>query len=215
MVSIDFDDGAISGFTAGWPIVNAAGFKTTEYIITSYVNNDPDYVTSADILQMQAQGDDIEDHTQTHADLPTLTQAQITQEIGGARTDLQNMGVTTPIVALAYPYGDYNSTVINVLQQLNFLGARATARGFNDKSTNKYTLKSYSFENTDTLSFMENVVDDAVRTHTWAILVFHLVDDTGSEFSTPPATLQAVVNYLKQNNVPVVTVSQGLQMMSQ
>jgi peptidoglycan/xylan/chitin deacetylase (PgdA/CDA1 family)/cell division septation protein DedD len=214
MVSLDFDDGAITAYTSGLPIVSAAGYKGTFYIITSYVNNDSNYVTSANILQMQAQGEDVEDHTQTHPDLQTLTQAQITQEIGGARTDLQNMGVTIPIDAFAYPYGDYNATIISVLQQLGFTGARSTDRGFNDKTTNPYILRAYSFENTDSLAFMESLIDDAVRTKTWVILVFHTIDNSGSQFSTAPATLQTVVNYLKQNNVPVVTVSQGLQMMS-
>jgi peptidoglycan/xylan/chitin deacetylase (PgdA/CDA1 family) len=215
MVSLDFDDGTISTFTNGIPILNTAGLKSTQYIITSYVNTDPtNYVTSTDVLQMQSQGHDIENHTQTHPDLQTLTPAQITQEIGGARTDLLNMGVAT-VSAFAYPFGEYSDSAVTVLQQLGFAGARSTDRGFNDKATNKYLLKDYSLENTDSLAFMKSLIDDAVRTKTWVILTFHIIDTSGTQFSQTPTTLQAVVDYLKQNNVPVVTVSQGLKLMGQ
>lgn len=212
IVSLDFDDGSISEFTNGIPILNASGFKSTQYIITSYINTDSDYITSSEILQMQTQGHEIQDHTKTHPYLTQLTTAQVTDEIMGAKNSLLSMGVNQ-VTTFSYPFGDYNDATVNTVRGLGFSAARTTDPGFNYKNSDPLTLKSYSFENTATFAQIKALIDSAVTTRTWAILVFHQIDNTGWQFSTTPAKLQQVVNYLKQNNIPVVTVSQGLARM--
>lgn len=212
IVSLDFDDGSISEFTNGIPILNAAGFKSTQYIITSYVDTDSNYVTSSNILQMQAQGHEIQDHTKTHPHLTQLTPAQVADEIMGAKNILLEMGAKQ-VTTLSYPFGDYNDAIVNTVRELGFSAARTVDQGYNYRNSDTLTLKSYSLEKTATFTQIKVLINNAVKTRTWLILVFHQIDNTGWKFSTTPAKLQQVVNYLKQNNIPVVTVSQGLAQM--
>src|SRR5215472_7647581 len=92
VVSINFDDGYESAYDNGLPIVERAGFKTTQFIITKEVG-EPGYVTKGQILAMQNSSHEIGDHTQTHPNLTTLTPAQQKDEIVGAQQALAEMGV--------------------------------------------------------------------------------------------------------------------------
>ncbi len=57
---------------------------------------------------------------------------------------------------------------------------------------------------------IKSCIDTAVQNKAWLILTFHAVDRTGRDYSITPENLKSIVNYLKQNNIKVVTVSQGL-----
>lgn len=211
MVSLDFDDGWLSTFQNGIPILDAAGYKSTQYIITGYMQFAPTYVTSAQVQQMNNNGHDIEAHSQTHPDLTTLTQAQITQEISGSKQDLINIGITP--VSFAFPYGTYNSTVLQTVKDAGFSASRTALiqdGGFNYKNQNPYLLKTQDVQSATTLADIQVWIDNAATTKTWLILTLHSVAGDGTQYDTPPAKLQSIVNYLKTSNVDVVTVKQGV-----
>jgi peptidoglycan/xylan/chitin deacetylase (PgdA/CDA1 family) len=210
MVSLDFDDGWQSTFTNAIPILDAAGFKSTQYIITGYMQNAPGYVTKNQVLQMYNTGHDIEAHTQTHPDLTTLTQAQMTTEISGSRQDLINIGITP--IALAFPYGTYNSAVLQTVKNAGFTASRTALvqdGGYNYKNQDPYLLKTQDVESATTLADIRSWIDSASVNKTWLILVLHSVAGDGTQYDTSPAKLQSIVNYLKTSNVDVVTVKQG------
>ncbi len=223
MVSLTFDDGWDSIYTNGIPIVNAAGFKSTQYIITNEIGQSADgYMTLAEINTMKSQGHDIEAHTRNHPDLTTLSAAQLQSEVAGSRQDLIGLGFS-PVDNLAYPYGSYNSTVIAAVQAAGLSGARTVDFGFNDKSTNPFQLWGASVERggscdggapVTTLSQVQSWIDSAAQSKTWVILVFHQIDNVNSNcYGISPSFLQSIITYLKTANVDVVTMTQGLQQM--
>jgi peptidoglycan/xylan/chitin deacetylase (PgdA/CDA1 family) len=100
-VSIDFDDGYQSMYDNGLPIFDAAGIRTTQYIITGSPNNsivNPDagpvgiadvsgnseYLTWSEVHVMAANGHEIGAHTRTHQSLSTL--CGVTQPGGTVKT---------------------------------------------------------------------------------------------------------------------------------
>ena len=100
-VSIDFDDSYQSMYDNGLPIFDAAGIRTTQYIITGSPNNaivnpdagpvgiadvsgNPEYMTWAEVQTMAANGHEIGAHTRTHQTLSTL--CGVTQPGGPALT---------------------------------------------------------------------------------------------------------------------------------
>ena len=113
LVSINFDDGYQSMYDNGLPILDAAGLKSTQYIITQKVGTDS-YVTLDEVMQMYNNGHEIGVHTRTHPNLTTLTDAQMTDEIVGAKQDLISWGIMP--TTLAYPYGGYNPAVEAVVK---------------------------------------------------------------------------------------------------
>lgn len=104
MISLNFDDGPLTVYQNAIPILNAAGMKSTQYIITGTMNSgSPYYVTQQQVLNMAAQGHEIGAHTRTHPHLTTLTQQQMTDEIAGSKSDLQAIGLHP--TTFAYPSG--------------------------------------------------------------------------------------------------------------
>ncbi len=223
-VSIDFDDGYQSMYDNGLPILDAAGLKSTQYIITQNVGVDS-YVTLDEVLQMYNNGHEIGDHTRTHPNLTTLTVDQMTDEIIGAKQDLISWGITP--TTFAYPYGAYNPTVESVVQSGGFRGARDSDLGYNssgvgltfggplDHDTHPLVLWSEAAEmdmNT-TLSNITSEIDYAVANNLWLIILFHRVDETDpccSSISVDHSLIQGTVDYLLQGHVPVVTNNEGL-----
>lgn len=224
LVSIDFDDGYQSMYDNGLPIVDAAGLKSTQYIITQNVGVDS-YVTLDEVLQMYNNGHEIGVHTRTHPNLTTLTEAQMTDEIVGAQQDLISWGITP--TTLAYPYGGYNDTVEGVVQSAGLRGARDSDLGYNssgvgltfggplDHDTRPLVLWSEAAEmdmNT-TLSDITSEIDYAVANNLWLIILFHRVDETDpccASISVDHSLIQGTVDYLVQGHVPVVTNNEGM-----
>src|SRR5215813_8079264 len=132
VVSINFDDGYESAFEIGMPIVEQAGFKTTQFIVTKKVGT-PGYVTKGQILAMQNSGHEIGDHTRTHPNLTTLSPAQQKNEIFGAQQDLIEMGVNP--TSFAFPYGAHDDSTQAILSAAKFAAARTTDKGVNDENS--------------------------------------------------------------------------------
>jgi peptidoglycan/xylan/chitin deacetylase (PgdA/CDA1 family) len=133
-VSIDFDDAYQSTYDNGLPIFDAAGIRTTQYIITGSPNNaivnpqngpvgisdvsgNPEYMTWSEVQTMAANGHEIGAHTRTHQSLSTLC------------------GVTQPGGPVLTPCTDArgNPTTMNDTLDLEIGGSKADliAQGLN------------------------------------------------------------------------------------
>jgi peptidoglycan/xylan/chitin deacetylase (PgdA/CDA1 family) len=219
-VSINFDDGYQSMYDNGLPIFDAAGLKTTQYIITENVGTDS-YVTWDEVQTMLNNGHEIGNHTRTHPFLTTLTQTGMQDEIVGAQQDFQQHGLTP--VTVAYPYGDYDERVEAVVKAAGFRGARSSDLGYDCnllftsesvclRSDDPLFLESQAAEadmNT-TISNITGWIDYAVANKLWLIILLHRVDEDGNPISVPHELLQQTADYLVQQKVVVVTNSEGM-----
>jgi peptidoglycan/xylan/chitin deacetylase (PgdA/CDA1 family) len=164
---------------------------------------------------MASQGHEIGSHSRTHADLTLLSDAQVRDEVTGAKADLVRIGITP--TSIAFPYGTYNSLVDKVVRDSGYLAARTALiadGGYNYKDTDRFHLKTQSVEQATTLDDIKAMIDSSIQNKTWLILVLHEVDNSGSQYSTSPSKLQQIVDYLKLKNASVVTVSQVLAQMA-
>ncbi len=219
-VSLTFDDGWNSQYLNARSKLNTAGLKATFYIISQEMfnaeqtnNTDPnEYVNVAQVQQLQADGHEISAHTRTHASLISLSPQQLISEVQGSRTDLQSVGIQ-PSDTFAYPYGDYSTSVIQAVKNAGYVGARSVEGGFNTKTSDKFVLKTLSAEIGTPLQEIKNAIDAAAANKVWLTLMFHNVDNTGSQYSTTPESLQQIIDYIKQKNIAVITVHEGVQKM--
>jgi peptidoglycan/xylan/chitin deacetylase (PgdA/CDA1 family) len=241
-VSIDFDDGYQSMYDNGLPIFDAAGIRTTQYIITgntlggTIVNPDlgpvgvgnSGFVTWDEVQTMAANGHEIGAHTRTHQFLSTLCQIPacsvadtLTNEINGSKADLIAHGLNP--LTFAYPYGDYgypNSAIGLTVQSAGFLGARDSDAGYNGTHSGHGTIMPYYLwcqaGETDlntTLANLTGYIDYAVANKLWLIILLHRVDDNTPDdvsISISSTILKGMVDHIVQNNVNVVTNSEGL-----
>jgi peptidoglycan/xylan/chitin deacetylase (PgdA/CDA1 family) len=214
-VSLNFDDGWLSVYQNAIPILNAAGFKSDQYITTDYLtDNYPGYMKPQHVLALQQQGHVIGAHTRSHPNLTTLTTTQARAEIAGSRQDLLDLGAT-PVNTFAYPLGAYNTTIQALVREAGFTAGRSSNGGYNDKQTDKYALRRISMENTTTFAQVKGHIDAALAEKKWVILLFHEVNTSGHRYAISPALLQQIVDYIKSKNMTPITVEQGIQKMSQ
>jgi peptidoglycan/xylan/chitin deacetylase (PgdA/CDA1 family) len=171
------------------------------------------FVDPAKVLQMQAGGHEISSHTRTHASLTTITPSQMADEVNLSKSDLVSMGVTN-VKTFIYPYGDYSPAVEAAAQSAGYIGARSVDRGFNDKATDKFALKTQQMGTTVTFAEAKAWIDTAYDNKTWLTMMFHQIDNSGLSLAMTPALFQQIVDYVASKGIPVVTLEQGISQMN-
>jgi peptidoglycan/xylan/chitin deacetylase (PgdA/CDA1 family) len=214
-VSLTFDDGYVSAYNNGIPILDAAGIKCTFYTITTLVNDTYDgYVTQAQLKTLYTNGHEIGNHTRTHPDLTLVTPTQLTSETSGAESDFSTLFNLPAPQTFAYPYDQYNDTVVAAVQASGVRGARdSDYGGANNATSNPFLLDSQPSEydlSTDNVTTVTGWIQQAVANKMWVIILWHRVDETGNPISVPSTVIQGVVDYIKANGVSVATDSEGL-----
>jgi len=222
-VSLTFDDGYYSAYNKGVPILDAAGLKCSLYTITTLVGDTVDgYVTQSQLQSLYKNGHEIGNHTRTHPFLSTVSSTQLTSETSGAMQDLQTWGFNP--TTFAYPYDDYGgsstSAVVAAVKAAGVRGARdSDYGGYNNSTSFPLLLDSMPSEydlSTDNVVTVTGWIQQAVANKMWVIILWHRVDETLSDsvtpnpISVPSSVIQGVVNYIVQNNIHVVTDSEGL-----
>jgi peptidoglycan/xylan/chitin deacetylase (PgdA/CDA1 family) len=136
-VIITIDDGYRSNYDIAFPILRKYGFPATVFLYSDFVGAS-DAMTWAQMKEMVASGlIEVQPHSKTHANLtlrlPGETDAKYRERIRReieAPTTLIKDRLGLPAVTFAYPYGDVNEMVIELLtQQGTKLGATVTPGG--------------------------------------------------------------------------------------
>ncbi|MHB8660424.1 MAG: polysaccharide deacetylase family protein [Minisyncoccota bacterium] len=211
-VTLTFDNGWLSQYQNAIPKLDSAGIKGTFYIITHELADYgyTGFMSIAQIQNMYADGQEIGSHTQTHPDLPQLSPAEQQQEISGSRQDLLAMHVG-PVNSFAYPFGDYNSTTVELVQQAGYTNARSTIDGYTLPMSDIYLLPRFVMIASTTPAQVEQWIDGAVANKQWLIIELHQIDTSGNIYSTTPTVFNQIVDYLVQKKVPVITMDQGVR----
>ncbi len=68
-IIITIDDGYVSGYNVGWPILKKFGYPFTMYVYLTYIGIGGKSITWAQLAEMRDAGVDIGSHTVLHADL--------------------------------------------------------------------------------------------------------------------------------------------------
>lgn len=213
MVSLNFDDGLSSVYQNAIPILDARNLKSSQYIITHNFTDQPNYITVAQMLAMNAMGHEIGSHTQTHPYLTQITPTQAQDEIVNSKAELATLGVT-PNTIFVYPYGDYNDVIRQMVIDAGYVGARSVHTGYNTKNSDKFALRDQHVESNTTFEQIRGYIDTAMATNTWLILEFHDTNNLGDQYSNTPELMTQVADYLVAQNVPVVTTAQGVALMN-
>ena len=127
-VVITFDDGLESAYLIAFPIMQQYGIKGTVYVVPSWVGTSG-YMTLDQLTELHNAGWTIASHSLDHLDLTTLSDADITTQLQSTIDWLKNNGFSDGAYQLAYPFGDYNDTVVNDVSALGIKTARTVVWG--------------------------------------------------------------------------------------
>lgn len=211
-VTLRFDDAWLSQYQVALPKLKSSGLNGTFFIVSRQLLDDgfSGFMSKAQVKEIYNAGNEIGAHTQTHPYLSQLNSTQQQNEIQGSRNDLLAMNIG-PINSFAYPYGDYNNTTLNLVKSDGFNDAAATLNGDVTLTSDKYQLQRQSMESTVSLAQTKQWIDNAITNKEWLILSFHQIDTSGNQYSISPTIFNQTVDYLKQKNIQVVTIQDGIK----
>jgi peptidoglycan/xylan/chitin deacetylase (PgdA/CDA1 family)/UDP-N-acetylglucosamine:LPS N-acetylglucosamine transferase len=140
-IVITVDDGYVDNLTMMLPLLQKYGFKAVVYVVTGEnfnrwdveVNDNPEkkvLLMNADQLKLLSDSGVIEigGHTMTHPKLPLLSAEQQQYEILENKQQLEAI-TGKPLVSFAYPYGLFDDTSKQIVQEAGYKFVVATNSG--------------------------------------------------------------------------------------
>jgi peptidoglycan/xylan/chitin deacetylase (PgdA/CDA1 family) len=107
--AISFDDGYEDGYTYALPILQREGFVATFFVIAGRIDQS-DFLTTAEMRELVANGDEIGNHSVSHVDLRVMTPERLVKETYGASAIIAgDVGVWPQ--SFSYPIGLTNPAV--------------------------------------------------------------------------------------------------------
>lgn len=213
IISLTFDDGSKADFQNVLPILNAKGYKSTQYIPTNGLSPYTDLflMNADDIRTTAAQGHEIGSHSITHPDLTTVDATTLKNELAASKSLLENV-IGMPVVNFAYPFGAYDDRVITAMKAAGYRSGRSVEDGYNTKlDLEPYDIRDQNMLTTTTQADFESWVSYARDHKYWLVITYHEVlpaatpacvnEDTDPEpcigpYDTTIAKFQAQMDYI-------------------
>ena len=148
-IVISFDDGWAEQNTVAFAALKKYHLIGTFFVYTRPIDHAP-YMSWAQLQEMSAAGMDIQAHTLTHPHLRELAPDEAMKEISESKQILETR-LGKPGIALAYPFGEYNASIIDMLKRAGYASAVTLAAGFNQRADELFTLHRIRVSYPDTL----------------------------------------------------------------
>jgi len=141
-VVLTFDDGFESNYKVAFPVLKDFGLTATIFLTTGFLGRRCTWDKKEDIpelpllswemvREMSAYGIDFQAHTVTHPHLPQLSEDKIRKELTDCRRMIEDE-LGKPCDILCYPYGEFDSRLVQLLPELGF---RAAFAGFPEQES--------------------------------------------------------------------------------
>ena len=167
---LTFDDGFLGVHEHASPVLEPLGWPATVFLVSQLIGRrdtwcearNPSGVTyplmdASHIRELRGQGFRFHSHTRNHADLPTLDDRQLHDQLAGAREDLQALLGET-VDYLAYPYGHYDERVLHVAQAVGYRAAFSVQPGFNRRNVDHFRLRRLDVFGTDSAAALKRKI---------------------------------------------------------
>lgn len=138
-VVVSFDDGFRNQYTRALPTLRRHGWVGTLNLILAHLHEGTYGLGPREVASMIGDGWEVDSHTLTHPNLPSLDPAQLQREVAGSRHALHTL-FEIPVNFFCYPAGAYNTAVIAATERAGYLGATTTNPGNATPSAGLYTL---------------------------------------------------------------------------
>ena len=148
LVSLTFDDGNADNYAVA-SVLKQYGFHATFYIPSGLVGSQG-FMRWDQLLTLQNDGNEIGGHTLDHIKLAGLDAGTLRHEICDDRTNLMEHGFNP--VSFAYPFGNYDGQVRQIVKDCGYSDAR-TIRGGPEKisPSDPYALLAFPYIVADTI----------------------------------------------------------------
>lgn len=149
-VILTFDDGFRDFYTNAFPIIKKYNLRVVSFYPVNYTSY-PNYMDWSMLREIHNSGlVDVQSHTLSHFLLTRLTPEEARKEIFESKKNLEE-GLRKKVYYLAYPYGDYNEDIVNLVREANYRLAFGTRSGTELHSSEKLFLRRVTVSGFDTL----------------------------------------------------------------
>jgi len=158
VAAITFDDGMMSVYEYAMPVLDELGFTATNFFVSDQIGGqniwDGPQARRApcmgleEMLDWVAQGHEAGSHTLDHVHLTQVSPDEAGRQIFLSKHNLEKM-LGQPVVSFAYPYGDENSPMRDLVCEAGYRFAVTTQRGRAKPDDDIYGLPRYSIRRND------------------------------------------------------------------
>jgi len=143
-IGISIDDADKSFYEVGWPKFKEMGFPVTLFVNTSTIHkNNKNYLNWDQIRELVNEGVSIGAHSHSHYHMSDLSIDEVKDEIEISNNIfLRELGSIPSL--FAYPYGETNEEIINLLKDYKFKVAFGQHSGVINETSNLYYLPRFS-----------------------------------------------------------------------
>ena len=126
-VVVSFDDGYRSVAHSAFPTLRDRSWPGVLNLAVKnlYIRGG---ISERQVRRLIAGGWEIDAHSLSHADLPSIGTRQLTREVAGSRRELRRL-FDIPVDFFCYPGGRYDRGVIGAVREAGFLAATTTVEG--------------------------------------------------------------------------------------
>jgi peptidoglycan/xylan/chitin deacetylase (PgdA/CDA1 family) len=180
VVSLTFDDGIAHQYTVARPELDARGMLGTFFINSGRIQNgNPFFMTWSQVDALNAEHHEIGGHTIDHTVLTTVSDDEVRHQICDDAATLRGRGYQ--VIDFAYPGGDYNDFVWQVLGECGYVSAR-TFGGLRGPSCTNPTPGACPYANPIAASYLVKTLypypPDATDQETQAPMTYAFLHDS-------------------------------------
>jgi len=167
-VHVTFDDGFVGVLEHAWPVMQELSIPATLFAVSACIGKTNAWMhqrgfparallSKEQVRLLADQGMDIGSHTRNHVHLPDIPVQRASEEILVSKGELEDL-LGREVTHFAYPYGQVNAEVRNLVAKAGYHGACSTRSGFNRPGGDPYLIRRIDVFGTDKLwQFRQNL----------------------------------------------------------
>jgi peptidoglycan/xylan/chitin deacetylase (PgdA/CDA1 family) len=158
-VILTFDDGYVDAYANAFALLQDHHYTGTFFLVTKPIDDgNPDFLSWDQVKEMHAAGMEIQPHSYDHPDLRNRSFDFLVYQILGPQQAIEERtGETCRFYA--YPSGQYDQFVIDVLRSAGYWGAVLTEQGNTHTADDLFALRRVRIRGTDDLERFAVLVD--------------------------------------------------------
>lgn len=209
LVVLTFDDAVLSHYTFVAPLLKKYHFGAT-FFICEFVDppftDKSKYMSWEQISKLNKMGFEIGNHTQNHSHVNKLDSQHFNQELTYIETQCKQYNIKKPLISFAYPGYDVAPSAIPILQDKNYLFARAGGnRAYNPKKDYPYLIPSYTTYANNKQQII-NALQQAKDGKIVVLTIHGVPDDAHPWVNTPPELFEEYLEYLHDHQYTVIAL---------
>lgn len=221
IVTITFDDGWETAYSAAMPIMQKHGIHSTQFILGDEFSNIA-YVSEAQVRDMQKHGHEVGSHSMSHPNLTSLDDEDLAWEVNASKENLVKL-FNTPVREFASPLGAQNDKTINAIKR-QYRSQRNTAsdpKTIGDEDINvvenfdRYNIIAYTVRASTTRADIQALLDYAKARNGWVVLTYHQIEDSTSYYGITKAEFDEQMLQVSQSSLRTAPMGQVLDAIEQ